>query len=250
MPLTRAWLIGAGPGDVELLTLKAMRALGRADVVLVDDLVHPDTLAFRHDDAEVIYVGKRGGRASMPQADIIRLMLGHLRAGRSVARLKGGDPFIFGRGGEELQALHDAGVPVEVINGVTAGIAAPTAIGIPLTQRDYAQGVIFVTGHSAGEQQPDWGLLARTGMTLVIYMGITRVEEIALALLASGMDPAMSCAAIASATLPEQRHVVCELADLAATVTEQRLASPAIIVIGAVVHAGTVAIPPGLSAFA
>ncbi|MFC0679785.1 uroporphyrinogen-III C-methyltransferase [Lysobacter korlensis] len=232
---TRAWLIGAGPGDVELLTLKATRALALADVVLVDDLVTADTLQFVRADAQVIYVGKRGGRASASQDEIIRMMLEHLRAGRHVARLKGGDPFVFGRGGEELQALRAAGVQAEVISGITAGIAAPTTIGIPVTQRDYAQGVIFVTGHSAGEQAPNWALLAASGMTLVIYMGITRIEEIAEALLAAAMNPNMPCAVIESATRPEQRHMICPLAELAQAVTHHGLGSPAIVVIGAVV---------------
>jgi uroporphyrin-III C-methyltransferase len=235
MPVTRAWLIGAGPGDVELLTLKATRALALADVVLMDDLVNPDTLRFARDDVQVTYVGKRGGRASMAQPEIIRIMLDHLRQGRSVARLKGGDPFIFGRGGEELQALREAGVHAEVINGITSGIAAPTAIGIPLTQRDYAQGVIFVTGHSAGEQMPDWRLLAATGMTLVIYMGITRIDDIVRALLDAGMAPDMPSAAIESATRPEQRHVISPLSDLVGTIAGHGLGSPAIVVIGAVV---------------
>ncbi|MET0330658.1 MAG: uroporphyrinogen-III C-methyltransferase, partial [Dyella sp.] len=169
--------------------------------------------------------------------EIIRIMLDHLRAGRRVARLKGGDPFIFGRGGEELQALREAGVQAQVINGITSGIAAPSAIGIALTQRDYAQGVIFVTGHSAGEQKPDWRLLAATGMTLVIYMGITRIEDIVAALLDAGMPADMPCAAIESATRPEQRHVICPLAALTQAVADHGLGSPAIVVIGAVVGA-------------
>lgn len=242
---TRAWLIGAGPGDVELLTVKATRALALADVVLVDDLVTADTLQFIRADAQVIYVGKRGGRASASQDEIIRMMLEHLRAGRQVARLKGGDPFVFGRGGEELQALRAAGVQAEVISGITAGIAAPTAIGIPVTQRDYAQGVIFVTGHSAGEQAPNWALLAASGMTLVIYMGITRIEEIADALLDANMKPDMPCAVIESATRPEQRHLICPLAELAQAVTREGLGSPAIVVIGAVVGAGAPAMAFG-----
>jgi uroporphyrin-III C-methyltransferase len=250
MPVTRAWLIGAGPGDVELLTLKATRALAQADVVLMDDLVNPETLRYTRDDVLVTYVGKRGGRASMAQHEIIRIMLDHLRQGRSVARLKGGDPFIFGRGGEEVQALRQAGVHAEVINGITSGIAAPTAIGIALTQRDYAQGVIFVTGHSAGEQKPDWRLLAATGMTLVIYMGITRIDEIVGALLDAGMAADMPCAAIESATRPEQRHVLCPLADLTQTVADHGLGSPAIVVIGAVIGANLQTIPLDAGALA
>jgi uroporphyrin-III C-methyltransferase len=232
--MSRAWLIGAGPGDVELMTLKATRALGEADVVLVDDLVNPDVLQFARKDAEVAYVGKRGGQPSASQADIVATMLAHLRAGRSVARLKGGDPFVFGRGGEEQQALQAEGIQVEIINGITAGIAAPAAIGIPVTHRDHAQGVVFVTGHGAGSSEPDWNALVATRMTLVIYMGMRRLNEIVTALLQAGMDPHTPCAAIESATRPEQRHVLAQLDTLANHVASAGLGSPAIVVIGGV----------------
>ena len=232
--MTRAWLIGAGPGDVELMTLKATRALAQADVVLVDDLVNRDVLQFARPDALVVYVGKRGGHPSTPQVGIVAQMLEHVRAGRSVARLKGGDPFVFGRGGEELQALHAAGIGVEVINGVTAGIAAPTAIGIPVTHRDYAQGVVFVTGHGASSGEPDWAALAATRMTLVIYMGMRRLAAIVGALLAAGMADDTPCAAIESATRPDQRHVLARLGDFADAVARAGLGSPAIVVIGGV----------------
>ena len=172
--MKRAWLIGAGPGDVELMTLKATRALAQADVILVDDLVNPDVLQFARADACIVHVGKRGGHPSTPQEGIVAQMLAHLNAGRSVARLKGGDPFVFGRGGEEQQALHAAGIEVEIVSGITAGIAAPAAIGIPVTHRDHAQGVVFVTGHGAGTSEPDWAALVATRMTLVIYMGMRR----------------------------------------------------------------------------
>jgi uroporphyrin-III C-methyltransferase len=232
--MTRAWLIGAGPGDVELMTLKATRALAQADVVLVDDLVNPDVLQFARADAQVVYVGKRGGHPSTPQADIVAQMLEHLHAGRSVARLKGGDPFVFGRGGEELQALRAAGIEVGVINGITAGIAAPATLGIALTHRDYAQGVVFVTGHGAASGEPDWAALAATRMTLVIYMGMRRLGEITGALLAAGLSADMPCAAIESATRPEQRHVLAPLREFAGAVARARLGSPAIVVIGGV----------------
>jgi len=232
--MTRAWLIGAGPGDVELMTLKATRALAQADVVLVDDLVNPDVLQFARADALVVHVGKRGGHPSTPQADIVAQMLAHLRAGRSVARLKGGDPFVFGRGGEELQALAAAGIDAEVINGITAGIAAPAALGIPVTQRGYAQGVVFVTGHGAGSDEPDWAALAATRMTLVIYMGMRRLGDIAGALVAAGMGADTPCAAIEAATRPEQRHALAPLGELADAVGRAGLGSPAIVVIGAV----------------
>ncbi|MEC5406427.1 uroporphyrinogen-III C-methyltransferase [Paraburkholderia sp. MPAMCS5] len=232
--MKRAWLIGAGPGDVELMTLKATRALAQADVILVDDLVNPDVLQFARADAAIVHVGKRGGHPSTPQEGIVAQMLDHLHAGHSVARLKGGDPFVFGRGGEEQRALHDAGIEVEVISGITAGIAAPAAIGIPVTHRDHAQGVVFVTGHGAGSNEPDWAALAATRMTLVIYMGMRRLNDIAGALLAAGMRADTPCAAIESATRPEQRHVLATLADFADAVARARLASPAIVVIGGV----------------
>ena len=243
--MSRAWLIGAGPGDVELMTLKATRALGEADVVLVDDLVNPDVLQFARKDAQIIYVGKRGGQPSTSQAGIVEAMLAHLRAGRSVARLKGGDPFVFGRGGEEQQALAAVGVHVEIINGITAGIAAPAAIGIPVTHRDHAQGVVFVTGHGAGSGEPDWRALVATHMTLVIYMGMRRLSEIAAALLQAGMPAETPCAAIESATRPEQRHVRATLDTLAAHVAAAGLGSPAIVVIGGVATLGEPPIPRG-----
>jgi uroporphyrin-III C-methyltransferase len=236
--MSRAWLIGAGPGDVELLTLKAVRTLAQADVVLVDDLVNPEVLQFARDDAQIVHVGKRGGQVSTPQPDIVAQMLEHLRAGRSVARLKGGDPFVFGRGGEEQQALQAAGIAVEIVGGITAGIAAPAAIGIPVTHRDHAQGVIFVTGHGAGEHEADWAALAATRMTLVIYMGMRHLNDIADALLAAGMPPDTPCAAIESATRPEQRHVRASLRQLAQHVADAGLGSPAIVVIGGVASLG------------
>jgi uroporphyrin-III C-methyltransferase len=232
--MSRAWLIGAGPGDAELITVKAMRALALADVVLVDDLVNPEILGFARDDARIVHVGKRGGSASTPQDDIIASMLAHLQAGRSVARLKGGDPFVFGRGGEEWLALQAAGIDVEVISGVTAGIAAPATLGIPITHRGMAQGAIFVTGHSAGEQEPDWAALAATGLTIVIYMGIRRLDDIADALLRAGMAAQTPCVAIESATLPTQRQVMAPLDALRDVVRRAGLGSPAILVIGSV----------------
>ena len=230
--MSRAWLIGAGPGDAELITLKAMRALAQADVVLVDDLVNPEILDMARADAQIVHVGKRGGSASTPQDDIIATMLAHLRAGRSVARLKGGDPFVFGRGGEELLALRAAGIRVEIVSGITAGIAAPATLGIPVTHRGMAQGAIFVTGHSAGEKEPDWRALAATGLTLVIYMGMRRLDDIVDALLRADMPAGTPCAAIESATLPGQRQTGASLEALPAEVRRGGRGSPAILVIG------------------
>lgn len=232
--MSRAWLIGAGPGDPELITVKAMRALALADVVLVDDLVNAEILKMARADAQIVYVGKRGGSVSTPQEDIVATMLAHLKAGRSVARLKGGDPFVFGRGGEELLALQAAGIRAEIISGVTAGIAAPATLGIPVTHRGMAQGAIFVTGHSAGEQEPDWAVLAATGLTIVVYMGIRRLDDIVDALLRAGMDARTPCAAIESATLPAQRQALSPLEALPAEVRRAALRSPAILVIGSV----------------
>jgi uroporphyrin-III C-methyltransferase len=232
--VSRAWLIGAGPGDAELMTVKAMRTLALADVILVDDLVNPEILEMARADAHIVYVGKRGGCPSTPQQEIIATMLAHLGAGRSVARLKGGDPFVFGRGGEELEALRAAGVTVEVISGVTAGIAAPATLGIPITHRGMAHGAIFVTGHGAGGQEPNWRALAATGLTLVVYMGIRRVGDITDALLQAGLPGHTPCVAIESATLPTQREVLATLGVLPARISQAGLGSPAILVIGSV----------------
>jgi uroporphyrin-III C-methyltransferase len=238
----RVWLIGAGPGDVELMTLKAVRALSEADVVLVDDLVNPDVLKFARADAQVQYVGKRGGHPSTPQAVIIEEMLAHVRAGRVVARLKGGDPFVFGRGGEEVEALHAAGIQVDVAGGMTAGIAAPAAVGIPVTHRDHTMGVVFVTGHGAsresGSVEPDWRALVATKMTLVVYMGVRRLADIVGALLEAGLDPETPAAAIERATRPDQRHLRAPVRHLADAVERAGIRAPAIVVIGSVAGLG------------
>ena len=244
--MTRAWLIGAGPGDAELMTIKATRALAAADVVLVDDLVNPDVLRFARPEAEIVHVGKRGGRPSTPQAEIVAQMLACLRAGRSVARLKGGDPFVFGRGGEEMLALEQAGITVEIINGITAGIAAPSALGIPVTHRGLAQGVAFVTGHGAGDDEPDWRALAGSRLTLVIYMGVRRLDAIVTQLLDAGMAADTPCAAIESATWPNQRHALATLLSLPQVIKDAGLGSPSIIVVGDVAALGKAA--PGLTA--
>jgi uroporphyrin-III C-methyltransferase len=187
----KVFLVGAGPGDPELLTLKAVEAIAAAQVLLVDDLVNPDILVHAHAGARIVHVGKRGGFKSTPQAFIERMMIAEARSGRRVVRLKGGDPFIFGRGGEERAHLLAAGIDVEVVNGISSGLAAPSAIGVPLTHRDYSAGAIFVTGHERADaseraNRPDWAQLAQTGLTLVIYMGVARCRGIADALLAGG----------------------------------------------------------------
>lgn len=233
-------LVGAGPGDPELLTLKAVRALAAAEVILVDELVNPAVLAHCPASARIIPVGKRGGCRSTPQAVIDRLLLREARAGRRVVRLKGGDPFMFGRGGEEMARLQAAGIAVEIINGISAGLAAPCAAGIPLTHREFSQGAIFVTGHpqEAG-QEPDWALLARTRLTLVIYMGMRRLGQIVDALCAGGMASGTPIAIIENASLPSQRVLVSSLAGIVLDAAQEAFGSPAIIVIGEVASLST-----------
>lgn len=234
-------LVGAGPGDPELLTLKAVRALGEADVVLVDDLVNPAVLEHVPAAARIVPVGKRGGCKSTSQEFIERLMVAEARAGKRVVRLKGGDPFIFGRGGEERAHLMAAGIEVEVVNGISSGLAAPAAIGVPLTHRDWSAGAIFVTGHERGDdvgkaRSPDWALLAQTGLTLVIYMGVARCRQIQRALLAGGKAGSTPVAVIQSATGAGQTQLLTTLAELADDLAISGLGSPSIIVVGDVVH--------------
>ena len=230
----KVFLIGAGPGDPELLTLKAARALGRADVVLIDDLVHRGCLRHTRPGVRVLEVGKRGGCKSTSQLFIDRTMLGLARMGHTVARLKGGDPFVFGRGGEELEALQAQGIEVEVIPGVTAGIGAPAALGVPVTHRLHAHGVTLVTGHGA---EVNWQALARSGTTLVIYMGLRRLGEIKRHLLAAGMAPDVPACVIQDGTLETQKALVTTLAGLSA----EGFRGPAVIVVGEVVRSAAAA---------
>ena len=182
----KVFLIGAGPGDAELITLKAIKALQAVDVVLLDDLVSRDLLQHAP-RARVIEVGKRGGCKSTPQHFINRMMVALAEQGQTVARLKGGDPFLFGRGGEEMLALRAAGIPVEIIPGITSGVAAPASIGIPITHREFTHGVTFVTGHTQNGDSPNWQALVDGGTTLVIYMGMKHISSIVNGLLAAGV---------------------------------------------------------------
>lgn len=235
----KVYLIGAGPGDPELLTLKAVRALGACDVLLVDDLVDPAILSHARRDARIVQVGKRGGCRSTPQAFIERLMVRHARHGRVVGRVKGGNPFVFGRGGEEVETLRAAGVAYEVVGGMSSGVAVPATLGIPLTHRDHACGVTLVTGHAREDggsgREPDWTALARTGNTLVIYMGMRRLAHICAALRAGGLPPDTPACAIQNGTRADQRSVIATLADLPEQVCAHGLGSPAIVVVGSVV---------------
>ena len=233
--LGKVYLIGAGPGAADLLTLRAVRALGHADVVLIDDLVDACVLTHASPRARVVHVGKRGGCRSTPQRFIERLMRRYAREGCTVARLKGGDPFVFGRGGEELEYLVRHGVDVETIPGLTAGVAVPELAGIPVTHRGLAAGVTFVTGHTVGSAEPDWARLAQLRTTLVVYMGLARIEAIVERLLAAGMRPDMPAAVIAHGSLAGECRVFAPLAAIAAASRSSGLAAPALIVIGDVV---------------
>ena len=236
----RCTLVGAGPGDPELLTLKALKAIQAATVLFVDDLVNPDIVAFAQPQARIVYVGKRGGCKSTPQAFIEKLMVMAAKEGDDVVRLKGGDPFIFGRGGEEIEALHAAGIKVTVINGITSGLAAMTSLNVPLTHREHAHGVVFVTGHAKpGDAGTDWALLATTAarakLTLVIYMGVTGSQQIQNELLL-GLPDSTPVAIIQNASLPTQRHAVATLGTLRATIEQEGLQSPSVIVVGDVLQ--------------
>ena len=228
--------LGIGPGDPELLTLKAVRALGEAEVVLIDDLVNPAVLA-HCPQARVIGVGKRGGCRSTPQEFIHRLMLRYARQGKCVARLKGGDPCIFGRGSEEADWLAERGVASEIVNGITAGLAGATQCGIPLTLRGVARGVTLVTAHTQDDSSLNWPALAQGGTTLVVYMGVAKLADIRDGLLAGGMPAAMPVAMIENASLPRQRDCRSSLGAMREDAAAFRLQSPAILVIGEVAAA-------------
>ncbi|MFT3780004.1 MAG: uroporphyrinogen-III C-methyltransferase [Ottowia sp.] len=233
-------LVGAGPGDPELLTLKAAKAIAAASVILVDDLVGDGVLAHARPGARITYVGKRGGCKSTPQATIEQLMLEAVRAGENVVRLKGGDPFIFGRGGEEVESLRRAGIEPVVVNGITAGLAALTTLGAPLTHRDRAHGVVFATGHpQKNGPGVDWARLgAAVGelrLTLVIYMGISSAPSIQAGLLAA-LPEGTPVAVIERASLPGQRQCITTLGSLLDSLRAQGLGSPAIMVVGDVVR--------------
>ena len=235
----RVSLVGAGPGDPELLTFKAARAIAAATVLLVDDLVSEGVLAFANPSARIVFVGKRGGCASTPQAFIDKLMLAEALKGEEVVRLKGGDPFMFGRGGEEAERLRAHGITVDVVNGVTSGLAAATSLGVPLTHRAHAHGVIFVTGHArAGGQTLHWptlGAAAAQGLTLVIYMGVSAIDTLQAGLLQS-VPAATPAAVVQHASLPQQRQLLCTLGTLASQVRSEDIGSPAIVIVGDVLR--------------
>ncbi|HMO45016.1 MAG TPA: uroporphyrinogen-III C-methyltransferase [Rubrivivax sp.] len=231
------YLVGAGPGAAELLTLRAARLLAQADVVVHDHLVGAGVLALIGPQAERLYVGKQHGRHSLPQTQINALLLQLASEGRDVVRLKGGDPFVFGRGGEELQVLAEAGVRFEVVPGVTAACGVAACAGIPLTHRDFAQSCSFVTGHlKDGSCDLDWPALARPRQTVVIYMGLSGLEHICMQLVAHGLPPHWPAAVVADGTLPSQQAVCATLATLPAAVARAGLKSPCLTIVGEVVR--------------
>ena len=231
------YLVGAGPGDPGLLTVRAADLIARADVILHDRLIPPEALAGARSGAEVIYVGKEGGGPQMPQAEIDRLLVEHGRAGRLVVRLKGGDPFVFGRGGEEALACRAAGVDYEVVPGITAGVAAPAYAGIPVTHRELASGVAFVTGHedpAKPDSALDWPALAAFPGTLVFYMGVRALPRIAERLMAGGRPAGEPVAVVERGTLPGQRTMVATLGDVAQRAAAAGVRAPAVTVVGPV----------------
>jgi uroporphyrin-III C-methyltransferase/precorrin-2 dehydrogenase/sirohydrochlorin ferrochelatase len=229
-------LVGAGPGDPELLTLRAARLMQQAEVVLHDHLVSDAVLALVNPRAERLYVGKEDSRHALPQGEMNALMVALARAGKRVVRLKGGDPFTFGRGGEEAEALAAAGIPFEVVPGITSAAGASSYAGIPLTHRDCAQSCVFVTGHRReGGGEPDWATLARPNQTVVVYMGVGALGLIAQRLVEHGRGADTPAAVIERATTPEQRVVVGTLATLPELAREADVKPPALIIVGEVV---------------
>ena len=233
----KVYLIGTGPGDPELLTLKAQRLIGQCTAIVYDDLIPEEVLALRREGAIIRYVGKRAGRDYLPQSDINALLLDLALKGHSVARLKGGDPCIFGRGGEEALFLRGHDIPCEIVPGITSAIAGPESAGIPPTHRGLASSVTFITAHEDPHKKGgflDWAHLAHSPGTLVFLMGAARIEAIAERLIQEGMPEATPCALIQDATLPRQRHVITTLAQAGRDAAQEAIASPCVIVVGAV----------------
>ena len=229
------WLVGAGPGDPALLTLEALSALAECDALVHDALVSEEIVETAS-RAEKFYVGKRGGRLSIPQADINALLIRLARDGRKVVRLKGGHPLVFARGGEEALALVEAGIPYRVLPGVTSAFGGLASAGIPISMRGTNGAITLATGFAAvSDDRPDWRALARTGQPLVIYMGLTHMAETVAGLLAGGLAPETPAALIENATLPEERAVVTTLGGLVESADREKIVSPALIVVGGIV---------------
>ncbi len=230
-------LVGAGPGDPELLTLRAVRRIIEADVVLYDNLVGPDILALISPQTETHYVGKKAAKHALPQIEVNAWLVRLAQVGKRVVRLKGGDPFIFGRGGEEMETLLAAGVPVEIVPGITAATGCAAFAGIPLTHRDWAQSVTFATGHlKSGLLDLDWTGLSRPQQTVVFYMGISAAAGIAEALMAHGRSPQTPVAVIYHGTRPDQKVLVATLETLLQKMNAEGLKPPALLIVGEVVR--------------
>ena len=236
-PKGEVYLVGAGPGDPELLTLKALRLMQQADVVIYDRLVSAPILELCRRDAEKVYVGKARSNHAVPQEGINALLVKYAQAGKRVCRLKGGDPFIFGRGGEEIQELYEAGVSFQVVPGITAASGCAAYAGIPLPHRDYAQSVRFLTGHlKEGSPELPWSELVYENQTLVLYMGLVGLESICAKLIAHGQRADMPVALISKGTTPEQKVVVGTLANIASKVEQHQIQAPTLTIIGEVVN--------------
>ncbi|WP_081629841.1 uroporphyrinogen-III C-methyltransferase [Thiomonas sp. FB-6] len=231
-PRPRVLLVGAGPGDPELLTVKAVRAIRQATVILVDDLVAPACLRLARRACRIVQVGKRGGCASTPQDFIQRLMVVEALRGERVVRLKGGDPSVFGRAGEELACLRAAGIEVDIVPGITAGLAAAAAAGASLTHREHSHGVALVAGHTAADSPVDWASLVRSRMTLVVYMGVSAAASIRRELLAAGLEPGTPVLLMHAVASASQRRVDSSLGRLEADLRAAGLASPCVMLIG------------------
>ncbi|OUC13031.1 MAG: uroporphyrinogen-III C-methyltransferase [Alkalinema sp. CACIAM 70d] len=239
MPLGKVYLVGAGPGDPGLMTLKGKTLLECADVVVYDALVSPPILAMINPQAEKIHAGKRKGQHSLLQEETTRLLIEKAKHASIVVRLKGGDPFIFGRGGEEMEDLVAAGVPVEVVPGITSGIAAPAYANIPLTHRNYSSSVVFVTGHESVEKyRPavNWSAIAHSAETIVVYMGIHNLPHIVEALVEAGLPETTPIALVRWGTRPDQRELISQLGGVLHAVESTGFTAPAIAVIGNVVQ--------------
>jgi uroporphyrin-III C-methyltransferase len=233
--MSKVYLVGAGPGDPDLLTVKATKVIAFADVILIDDLVDPAVLVYARPEARVRWVGKRGGCESTPQAFIEKLMVREACEGHIVVRLKGGDPTIFGRLGEELLALQAAKIPYEIVSGISSGIAAAASCGISLTHRDHSHGVVFVTGHpKPNGQQADITPLVKAGYTVVVYMGLSRSESIVQDLLLQGCEKQLPVAIVQAAATVRQKVVSTTLGDLRQAIAAHGINSPALLVLGKV----------------
>ena len=232
------YLVGAGPGDPELLTLKALRLIKSCDALVHDALVSAEIIKETSSNTQIFNVGKRAGKCSVPQADTNLLLVKLANEGKNVVRLKGGDPFVFSRGGEEATFLENNGISVEIVPGITSGIAAPSYFGIPLTHREAGSSVTFVTGHedfNKDKKSVNWKTLAKSSDGLVIYMGIRNIEFIVKELILGGLHENTKCAVIQEATLNNQKCLISELGNLAETIRNKRFTSPSIVVIGSIV---------------